>query len=236
MSETNQGGNSNRSQNNNRQGGNRNNNRSNNNRGNSNNRSNNGGNRNNNRNRQSGNRNSQGGNRRPAPKPLTFWQKILAIFGIKPQPQVQARPPKKNNDAPKKNNDAAKRNTNTAEPAAKKARQPEKVEVTSGRLYVGNLSYETTEYDIEELFKGNGTVKSVEIIYNRHTHKSKGYGFVEMLKPADAKNAVDVHHDQPFMGRNLIVNGAKTRQPDDNKEESDSSEATRSEASSTDAA
>ena len=146
----------------------------------------------------------QRSNRKPAPKPLTFWQKILALFGIKPKQQQSRTQPKQQQPQQKKKT--------SQPPAAKKAQQPKKVEVTNSRLYVGNLSYETTEYDLEELFKGNGPVKKVEIIYNRHTHKSKGYGFIEMLNIDDAKNAVEVHNDQPFMGRNLIVNGAKNRQ------------------------
>ncbi len=222
MSEKQQGGNNNRNQNN-RQGGNR------------------GGNRNNNRNRNNSNRNNQGGQNRnsnhqggnnqgqskkPAPQPLTFWQKFLSLFGIKPaQPQPQARTPQKKfttdkAKSPQSANKSSSKPSSEKKPATKKARQPQKVEVTSSRLYVGNLSYETTEYDLEELFKGNGTVKGVEIIYNRQTHKSKGYGFIEMKNVDDAKNAVNVHHDQPFMGRNLIVNGAKTKQYEDKGENS----------------
>lgn len=210
MSDTKQGGSNNRNQNSNRQGGNRNGNR-NGNRGSNNRNRSEGDNRNQNRNRNiSGNRS---GNRRPAPQPLTFWQKLLAIFGIKPAQQRTAsqRPATQ-----------SKRTPQESKPAIKKERQPQSVEVTSGRLYVGNLSYETTEYDLEELFKGNGSVKGVEIIYNRHTHKSKGYGFIEMLNVDDAKNAVKVHHDQPFMGRNLIVNGAKNRQTENSDERNDS--------------
>ena len=209
MSDTKQGGSNNRNQNSNRQGGNRNNNRNGNRNGNrgGNNRSRSGGN-NRNQNRNRDNSGGRSSNRRPAPKPLTFWQKILALFGIKP---VQQKPVTQ-----------SKRTPQESKPAVKKTRQPQSVEVTSGRLYVGNLSYETTEYDLEDLFKGNGTVKGVEIIYNRHTHKSKGYGFVEMLNIDDAKNAVKVHHDQPFMGRNLIVNGAKNRQTENSRERNDS--------------
>lgn len=176
------------------------------------------GNRNNNR---SNNNNRNNRNSKPPRKPqnLTFWQKVLALFGVAPkssQPQRNTRP--KTHSQPKTQSKTNTNNTN-------KPRQPKSVEVTSGRLYVGNLSYETTEFDIEELFKGNGSVKSVEIIYNRHTHKSKGYGFVEMLNIDDAKNAVKVHHDQPFMGRNLIVNGAKERQPENAKPDAESASA-----------
>jgi RNA recognition motif-containing protein len=151
------------------------------------------------------NRNKQESNKKPNPKPLTLFQRILAFFGIKPK-QSKSTPEK------------SRENRKSDKVTEKKVRVTQKVEVTSGRLYIGNLSYETTEYDLEDLFKGNGPVKSVEIIYNRHTHKSKGYGFVEMLKIEDAKRAIDVHHDQPFMGRMLIVNGAKKKDAEDRRE------------------
>lgn len=85
----------------------------------------------------------------------------------------------------------------------------------STRLYIGNLSYDASESDIEELFKGVGPVRNVEIVYNKHTHKSKGYGFVEMLRIDEAKRAVEVLHDQHFMGRQLIVSGAKAKNAED---------------------
>lgn len=84
--------------------------------------------------------------------------------------------------------------------------------VENRRVYVGNLSYETTESDLEELFKGVGAVRRIEIVYNRNTHRSKGYGFVEMLDIDEAKRTVEVLHDQFFMGRKLTVSGAKSQE------------------------
>lgn len=93
--------------------------------------------------------------------------------------------------------------------------------VENRRVYVGNLSYETTESDLEELFKGVGPVRRIEIIYNRNTHRSKGYAFVEMLDIDEAKRTVEVLHDQFFMGRQLTVSGAKSQEHEDaEKEES----------------
>lgn len=195
MAETPKGGQPNRNNNRNRQGGNRN-------RNNGGNR-NHGGNRNRQGNRKQGGGNRQGGNKKP--QPLTFWQKFLSIFGIKPKQQTAKKKPQSKNTKDKK---------------AHNPRQPQRVEVTTSRLYIGNLSYEATEYDIEDLFKGVGPVKGVEIIYNRHTHKSKGYGFVEMQNVDDAKRVVEVLHDQPFMGRKLIVNGAKGKRDNDKSEAS----------------
>jgi RNA recognition motif-containing protein len=88
---------------------------------------------------------------------------------------------------------------------------PEATPVESTRLYLGNLSYDAAEYELEELFKGAGAVRDVEIVYNRNTHKSKGYGFIEMATIDEAKRAVEVLHDQPFMGRKMIVNGAQSK-------------------------
>ena len=87
--------------------------------------------------------------------------------------------------------------------------------VENRRVYVGNLSYDTTESDIEELFKGVGAVRRVEIVYNRTTHRSKGYGFVEMIDIDEAKRTVEVLHDQFFMGRKLTVSGAKSQDHQD---------------------
>ena len=108
-------------------------------------------------------------------------------------------------------------------------RAPQPVAVESARLYVGNLSYDATEHDIEELFKGVGTVKKVEIIYNRNTHKSKGYGFIQMLNKEEAERAVEVLHDQPFLGRQLVVNGSKSRKENDTTGSTESDELTVSE-------
>lgn len=84
--------------------------------------------------------------------------------------------------------------------------------VENRRVYVGNLSYDVTESDLEELFKGVGAVRRIEIVYNRNTHRSKGYGFVEMLDIDEAKRTVEVLHDQFFMGRKLTVSGAKSQE------------------------
>jgi RNA recognition motif-containing protein len=90
--------------------------------------------------------------------------------------------------------------------------------VESTRVYVGNLSYEVTEQDLQELFKGIGGVRNVEIVYNRSTHRSKGYGFVEMLRKDEAVRSVEVLHDQPFMGRKLVVSGAKSKGQDERED------------------
>jgi hypothetical protein len=134
------------------------------------------------------------------------------------QPEQPAPSPR--SSAPTKSNTRnARSGTSTDEPTeAKPKRSPrndsrsrggDPSTVESARVYVGNLSYDVTEHDLEELFKGVGGVRGVEIVYNRATHRSKGYGFVEMLHKDEAMRSVEVLHDQPFMGRKLIVSGAK---------------------------
>jgi RNA recognition motif-containing protein len=88
-------------------------------------------------------------------------------------------------------------------------RKPEAVEVTSPRLYIGNLSFDATESDLFELFNGVGNVQTVEVVSNKHTFRSKGFAFVQMLSVEEAKRAVDELHDKEYMGRKLVVSGAK---------------------------
>ena len=82
-------------------------------------------------------------------------------------------------------------------------------EVTTGRLYVGNLSYDVTETDLTELFGGIGQVRHAEVVVNRATQRSKGFAFVEMLTIDEAKRAVAELHDKEYMGRKMLVTGAK---------------------------
>ncbi len=88
-------------------------------------------------------------------------------------------------------------------------RSPEVVEVTSPRLYVGNLSFDAAESDLFDLFNGVGSVQNVEIVVNRHNMRSKGFAFVQMQSVDEAKRAVTELHDKEFMGRKLVVSGAK---------------------------
>ena len=79
----------------------------------------------------------------------------------------------------------------------------------NNKLYVGNLSFETNETDLQTLFAQAGTVETVNIIRDRDTGRPRGFGFVEMTTEADAQNAIDQFNEQPFGGRNLTVNIAK---------------------------
>jgi RNA recognition motif-containing protein len=90
------------------------------------------------------------------------------------------------------------------------SRKPESVEVTSPRLYVGNLSFDATESDLFELFNGVGHVQNAEVVSYRHNQRSKGFAFVQMQTVDEAKRAVEELHDKEFLGRKLVVSGAKT--------------------------
>lgn len=81
----------------------------------------------------------------------------------------------------------------------------------SKRLYVGNLSYQTTEADLTSLFQEVGEVESVNIITDRDTGRSKGFGFVEM-GDADAEKAIAQLNGAEVNGRALTVNEARPRE------------------------
>jgi cold-inducible RNA-binding protein len=80
------------------------------------------------------------------------------------------------------------------------------------KLYVGNLSYNTTSSDLEQLFAQHGTVQSAEVISDRDTGRSKGFGFVQMGSDEEAQAAITALNGQQHDGRNLTVNEAKPRE------------------------
>jgi len=80
------------------------------------------------------------------------------------------------------------------------------------KLYVGNLSYNSTSSDLEQLFGQHGTVQSAEVIQDRDTGRSKGFGFVQMGSDAEAQAAIAALDGQPHDGRNLTVNEAKPKE------------------------
>jgi hypothetical protein len=124
----------------------------------------------------------------------TFWQRLAEFFG---------------NGRDKKKTAAQTRNgTQPSRPA----RKPERIEVTSPRLYVGNLSFDATESDLFELFNGVGHVQNAEVVSYRHNQRSKGFAFVQMQTIEEAKRAVEELHDKEFLGRRLVVSGAKSDQ------------------------
>lgn len=79
------------------------------------------------------------------------------------------------------------------------------------KLYVGNLSYNTTEDQLRELFSEVGTVESVTLITDRHTGRSKGFGFVEMENDEAAKAAIEKLNETEIDDRKLNVSEARPR-------------------------
>ena len=80
------------------------------------------------------------------------------------------------------------------------------------KLYVGNLSYEVTGSDLQQMFSPHGTITSAEIIADRDTGRSKGFGFVQMGSDAEAEAAIAALNGQDNNGRALTVNVAKPRE------------------------
>jgi hypothetical protein len=169
---------------------------------------------------------------------LSWWQKLLKAIGLYRKPTPPVRSERKPEDPrPQSEGRPAKSNTRNARTSegpsversdgsstqrggrgSERSRGGDRSTVESPRVYVGNLSYDVSEQDLQELFKGIGGVRNVEVVYNRSTHRSKGYGFVEMLHMDEAVRAVEVLHDQPFMGRKLTVSGAKSKGQDERED------------------
>jgi cold-inducible RNA-binding protein len=82
----------------------------------------------------------------------------------------------------------------------------------SAKLYVGNLSFQTSESDLETTFAAHGTVSSARVITDRETGRSRGFGFVEMSSSEEAQAAIEGLDGQDVGGRNLKVNVAQERE------------------------
>ena len=81
------------------------------------------------------------------------------------------------------------------------------------KLYVGNLSYSTDGAQLEEMFSKYGTVRSAEVIQDRDTGRSKGFGFVEMEDDNAAREAIEGLNEREQDGRRLTVNEARPKEP-----------------------
>lgn len=141
-----------------------------------------------------------------APAKQTFWQKITAFFS--PDGNTSSTTPVRSASAERPQRNGA--STRPAEQQQRSSRKPESIEVTTPRLYVGNLSFEATESDLFELFNGVGAVQNAEVVTYKHNQRSKGFAFVQMLTVEEAQRAVIELHDKDFLGRKLVVSGAKS--------------------------
>lgn len=151
-----------------------------------------------NRNRSGGNRNSNrsgGRRRRPEPKPTGFQKFIKAItFGLV---------------------DPAKKKRKGRKSTSKKPRDRRRIieDPTTPRLYVGNLSYDLSDEELEKAFQSVGKVASAAVVRHGDSGRSKGFGFVEMGSVEEARAAVSKLNDKELKGRQLLVSGAKAEKP-----------------------
>jgi cold-inducible RNA-binding protein len=84
--------------------------------------------------------------------------------------------------------------------------------MSQSRLFVGNLSYQTMENDLQDYFSQAGVVSSVNLMMDKFTGKSRGFAFIEFSSPNDANKAVEMFHNKDFQGRALTVNIARPRE------------------------
>ncbi len=80
------------------------------------------------------------------------------------------------------------------------------------KLYVGNLSFSTTDEDLARMFESSGTVQSASIVMDRETGRSRGFGFVEMANRSEGESAIETMHGKEVNGRTLTVNEARPRE------------------------
>jgi RNA recognition motif-containing protein len=80
------------------------------------------------------------------------------------------------------------------------------------KLYVGNLSYSVRDSDLEDLFAAHGSVQSAQVIMERDTGRSKGFGFVEMSNDQEAQDAISALNGRELEGRTLTVNEARPKE------------------------
>jgi len=154
---------------------------------------------------------TNGGPSSAAPKKKEgFISKLLGIFKKKPETKAPLRTP----------TTSARPEYKEREPRPERSERPPRAdrppkadavpqEITSPKLYVGNLAYEAAESDLFDLFSKVGAVKNVEVAMDRHSQRSKGFGFVEMESLDTAKLAAEKLNRTDFMGRQIVVSGAK---------------------------
>jgi hypothetical protein len=122
-----------------------------------------------------------------------------------PRPERSERPDRERSERTER----GPRPERTDRPARTERTEPEPQEVLTPKLYVGNLAYEAGESDLFDLFSKVGAVKNVEIAMDRRANRSKGFGFVEMEVIETAKEAAEKLNRTDFMGRQIVVSGAK---------------------------
>ena len=139
-----------------------------------------------------------------------FISKLLGIFKGKKKPEPK----------PARSESTPRHEVRDREPRAERSERPRREdrppkadptpqEITTPKLYVGNLAYEAAESDLFDLFSKIGAVKNVEVAMDRRANRSKGFGFVEMETLDTAKQAAEKLNRTDFLGRQIVVSGAK---------------------------
>ena len=139
-----------------------------------------------------------------------FISKLLGIFKGKKKPEAK----------PARQEITPRTEVREREPRAERSERPRREdrplkadptpqEITTPKLYVGNHAYEAAESDLFDLFSKIGAVKNVEVAMDRRANRSKGFGFVEMETLDTAKQAAEKLNRTDFMGRQIVVSGAK---------------------------
>jgi hypothetical protein len=156
-----------------------------------------------------------------AKAPLSFFQRIKALFSRSHTPTTAAPATADRSSRDRQTNGSAAVPTRSkpASSEGRSSRKPESIEVTTPRLYVGNLSFDATEGDLAELFNGVGQVVTAEVVSHKQTQRSKGFAFVQMQTTEEARRAVQELHDKEFLGRKLVVSGAKNNDQHDARSE-----------------
>ena len=146
------------------------------------------------------------GPRKPAKKKNPILALLGKLFGGKSagKPTRKSNARKSDSERDRRSRDGAN-GTGSTKSAAREESLPQ---VISPRLYIGNLSYDTTESDLFDHFATVGNVKNAEVVRDR-SERSKGFGFVEMNSVEMAQTAAEKFHRTDFMGREIIVSGAK---------------------------
>jgi len=179
-------------------------------------------------------RNQNGRRKTEAVKPTGFWGWLKKLFGVssaakESSPNGSRRSSEnlrngvsvsqrgnnqsgrltRRDNREENNRDKSESSTTTTTSTSSSRRKAELLEVSTPRLYVGNLGYDITESDLFELFSQAAPVKNVEIARDRENERSKGFGFVEFSSVEDAKLAQAKLNQYELAGRPLLVSGAK---------------------------
>jgi RNA recognition motif-containing protein len=177
------------------------------------------------------NRTHSNGSSSAAPKKKEgFFSKLLGLFsGNKAKPENKPYRSNTPSSSSSSSDGGSRSDFKQREPRAERSPRPDRPkadippqEIVSPKLYVGNLAYEAAESDLFDLFSKVGAVKNVEIAMDRHANRSKGFGFVEMETLETAKEAAAKLNRTDFMGRQIVVSGAKVDKRPSNPREPDS--------------